>query len=115
AAISIENARLYAEIRRAEAALRHANDELEKRVEERTRELKQAQSQVAELARSAGMAEIAANVLHNVGNVLTSVTADAQMMQASLAASRVGRLKQVAAMLRENPGDLAGFLTTDPR
>ncbi|MGK3999584.1 trifunctional serine/threonine-protein kinase/ATP-binding protein/sensor histidine kinase [Sorangium sp. So ce1024] len=115
AAISIENARLYAEIRRAEAALRHANDELEKRVEERTRELKQAQSQVAESARAAGMAEIAANVLHNVGNVLTSVTADAQMMQESLAASRVGRLKQVAAMLRENQGDLAGFLTTDPR
>jgi hypothetical protein len=43
AAISIENARLYAEVQRAEAALRAANDELEKRVEERTHELKQAQ------------------------------------------------------------------------
>ncbi|WP_434043336.1 MULTISPECIES: trifunctional serine/threonine-protein kinase/ATP-binding protein/sensor histidine kinase [Sorangium] len=115
AAISIENARLYAEVQRAEVALRHANDELEKRVEERTRELKQAQSQIAESARAAGMAEVAANVLHNVGNVLTSVTADAQMMQESLAGSRVGRLKQIAAMLQENRGDLAGFLTSDPR
>ena len=39
AAISIENARLYADVQRAEAALRQANDELEQRVEERTREL----------------------------------------------------------------------------
>ncbi|MGK3985124.1 AAA family ATPase [Sorangium sp. So ce136] len=115
AAISIENARLYAEVQRAEAALRHANDELEKRVEERTRELKQAQSQIAESARGAGMAEIASNVLHNVGNVLTSITADAQMMQESLTSSRVGRLKQIAAMLQDNRGDLAQFLTKDPR
>src|SRR4029078_2116792 len=38
AAISIENARLYADVQRARTELRQANDELERRVEERTRE-----------------------------------------------------------------------------
>src|SRR5262249_16802353 len=72
AAISLENARLYADVQRAETALRRANDDLEKRVEERTRELRLAQAQLVETARSAGMAEVATSVLHNVGNVLTS-------------------------------------------
>ena len=43
-----------------EAALRLANEELEKRVEERTRELKEAQTRLMDTAREVGMAEIAA-------------------------------------------------------
>ena len=103
AAISIENARLYADVQRAEAALRRANDELEQRVEERTRELKQAQAQLVDTARAAGMAEVASNVLHNVGNVLTSAVINLETMQQAVGASRVGRLKQVAALLAGAP------------
>ncbi|WP_224369498.1 trifunctional serine/threonine-protein kinase/ATP-binding protein/sensor histidine kinase [Hyalangium versicolor] len=115
AAISIENARLYAEVQRAEVALRQANDELERRVEERTRELKQTQAQLMDTARAAGMAEVAANVLHNVGNVLTSAMINLQMMRRKADASRVGRLEQVVAMLKEHQDDLAGFFTRDAR
>jgi predicted ATPase/GAF domain-containing protein len=114
-AISIENARLYAEVQRAEAALRTANDELEQRVEERTRKLKEAQSQLVDAARSAGMAEIASNVLHNVGNVLTSAIVTLDHARAAVDASRVGRVKQLSAMLEEHSGDLADFLTRDAR
>ncbi|QRK09646.1 AAA family ATPase [Archangium violaceum] len=114
AAISIENARLYAEVQRAETALRQVNDELEKRVEERTRELKQAQSRLVDTARSAGMAEIAANVLHNVGNVLTSAVINLQMMREMVNASRMGRLKQVSTLLEEHQNDLEDFLTQNP-
>ena len=95
AAISLENARLYAEVQRAETALRRANDDLEKRVEERTRELRQAQAQLVETARSAGMAEVATSVLHNVGNVLTSAIINVQTLSQVLEGSRLGRLKQV--------------------
>ncbi|MDY7227322.1 trifunctional serine/threonine-protein kinase/ATP-binding protein/sensor histidine kinase [Hyalangium rubrum] len=115
AAISIENARLYADVQRAEGALRRANDELEKRVEERTRELKQAQAQLVDTARSAGMAEVAANVLHNVGNVLTSAVINVQTLSQTVGSSRVGRVKQVSSMLEANQNALADFLTRDGR
>jgi len=115
AAISIENARLYADVQNAETALRRANDELEKRVEERTRELKRTQVRLVDAARSAGMAEIAANVLHNVGNVLTSAVINLQTVRQTMNVSRLGRLKQVTQMLDENHDNLAGFFTQDQR
>jgi predicted ATPase/signal transduction histidine kinase len=115
AAISIENARLYADVQRAETALRRANDELEKRVEERTRELRQAHAQLVETARAAGMAEVATNVLHNVGNVLTSAIINVQVMNQTVDTSRLGRLKQVTTLLAEHRPELADFLTRDPR
>ncbi len=114
-AISIENARLYADVQRAEAALRQANDELERRVEERTRELKETQAQLVDTARATGMAEIASNVLHNVGNVLTSAVVNLDVMRKVLEASRVSRVKQVSALIEENRGHLVEFLTQDPR
>lgn len=115
AAISIENARLYEDIQRAEAALRQANEELELRVEERTRELTQTQAQLVETARIVGMAEVATNVLHDVGNALTSITADMEVMRRAAISSRLGRIKQVARLLEEHREDLPGFFTQDPR
>ncbi|WP_257448755.1 trifunctional serine/threonine-protein kinase/ATP-binding protein/sensor histidine kinase [Archangium lipolyticum] len=115
AAISIENARLYAEVQRAEAALRHANDELERRVDERTHELKQTQARLVETARAVGMSEIASNVLHNVGNVLTSAVVNLEMMRRAVGSSRVVRVRQVSALLEENRGGLGDFFTKDPR
>jgi len=113
AAISLENARLYADVQRAETALRRANDELEKRVDERTRELRQAQTQLVETARRAGMAEVATDVLHNVGNVLTSAIINVQTMNQTLGSSRMGRLKQVSDLFVEHKQTLADFLTQD--
>ncbi|HEX5751793.1 MAG TPA: ATP-binding sensor histidine kinase [Archangium sp.] len=115
AAISMENARLYAEVQHAEAALRRANDELETRVEERTRELRDAQAQLVDTARAVGMSEIASNVLHNVGNVLTSAVVNLELMRESVGASRVGRLTQLAQMLHSHRDGLADFLTRDAR
>ncbi|QRK11163.1 AAA family ATPase [Archangium violaceum] len=115
AAISIENARLYDEVQRAETALRHAKDELERRVDERTHELKQTQVRLVETARAVGMTEIASNVLHNVGNVLTSAVVNLEVTRQAVGSSRVVRVKQVAALLEEHRGRLGDFFTTDPR
>jgi len=115
AAISIENARLYADVQRAKAELRRSNDELEQRVEERTRELKEAQARLVDTARSVGMAEVASNVLHNVGNVLTSAVINLEMMQRAVGSSRVGRLKQATALLLEHRAKLASFLAPNAR
>ncbi|MFY0571048.1 trifunctional serine/threonine-protein kinase/ATP-binding protein/sensor histidine kinase [Archangium lansingense] len=115
AAISIENARLYADVQRAKKDLRRANDELEQRVEERTRELKEAQARLVDTAREVGMTEIAANVLHNVGNVLTSAVINLEMMRQAVGSSRVSRLKQTSALLLENREGLADHLAQHPR
>ncbi|HYH99553.1 GAF domain-containing sensor histidine kinase, partial [Hyalangium sp.] len=115
AAISIENARLYTDLHRAEAALRQANEELERRVEERTRELTKAQSQLVETARMVGMAEVATNVLHDVGNALTTIVVDTGMMRQAVASSRLSRMRQVAALMEEHRADLPRFFAQDPR
>jgi len=115
AAISIENARLYADVQLAKAELRRSNDELEQRVEERTRELRDAQARLVDTARAVGMAEVASNVLHNVGNVLTSAVINLETMQRAVGASRVGRLKQATTLLLEHRTELASFLAPNAR
>ncbi len=115
AAISIENARLYADVQRARAELRQANDVLEQRVEERTSELKQAQARLVDTAREVGMSEVASNVLHNVGNVLTSAVINLETMYRAVGSSRVGRLKQATTLLLEHRESLADFLAPGAR
>jgi signal transduction histidine kinase/integral membrane sensor domain MASE1 len=115
AAIALENARLYADVQRGKAELRQANDELEQRVEERTRELKQAQSRLVDTAREVGMSEVASNVLHSVGNVLNSAGIGLETMYKAVGSSRVGRLKQATALLLEHREHLADFLAPGAR
>ncbi len=70
-------------------------------------------------AHYAGMAEIAIDVLHNVGNALTSVKVSSATLQHDLETSRVARVEQAAEMLESRAGtgarELAAFLTDDPR
>jgi signal transduction histidine kinase/integral membrane sensor domain MASE1 len=115
AAIALENARLYADVQRGKAELRQANDELEQRVEERTRELKQAQARLVDTAREVGMSEVASNVLHSVGNVLTSAVINLETMSKEVGTSRIGRLKQATNLLLEHRENLAEFLAPGAR
>jgi GAF domain-containing protein len=108
AAISLDNASLYDE-------LSTLNRELEARVEDRTRALRSAQEQLLASARKAGMADVAIEVLHSVGNALNSVNISAQMIQAQLAGSKTETLARVTAILEECRGDLAGFFLRDKR
>lgn len=100
-AVSLENAQLYAE--------------LELRVQERTRQLRTAQAELLDTARRAGMAEIATNVLHNVGNVLNSVNISANLASSRLRSSRVSGLARAAQMLKEHGDHLADFVTRDEK
>jgi two-component system, NtrC family, sensor kinase len=102
-------------VQRREEALRQSNEGLEQRVEERTRELKDIHQQLVQTARRAGMAEIATNVLHNVGNVLNSVYTSAQLAKDRTTGMRVEHVSRVAQMLEERQSDLTTFLTQDGR
>jgi signal transduction histidine kinase len=103
------------QVQRREEELRQANEGLEQRVDERTRELKDVHAQLVKTARQAGMAEVATNVLHNVGNVLNSVYTSAQIARERVTDMRLEHVSRVANMLQERQGDLNTFLSQDER
>ncbi|MEO8429442.1 MAG: ATP-binding protein, partial [Verrucomicrobiota bacterium] len=98
-----------------DTALQTGRDQLEKRVEERTRELENTHKQLVEASRLGGMAEIATNVLHNVGNVLNSVNVSASLVIDSVKKSKTSSLAKVVGLLREHDQDLGTFITSDPK
>ena len=107
--------RSYAEINRMNHALQQANEQLEERVESRTRQLREAQSELLATARQAGMAEIATNVLHNVGNVLNSVNISADLLSRKLRASKTLGLAKVVQMMNEHKDELGHFIEHDEK
>jgi signal transduction histidine kinase len=102
-------------VQQREAELRQANEGLEQRVEERTRELKTVHGQLIQTARQAGMAEIATNVLHNVGNVLNSVYTSAQLARDRVSGLKLEQVVKVSNLLEERREDLTTFVTQDER
>src|SRR6185503_7797432 len=78
-------------------------------------DLEKAQRNVLEASRMAGMAEVATGVLHNVGNVLTSLNVSANVISGSLRQSKAGSLSKLSALLEEHQSDLGTFLTDDPK
>jgi signal transduction histidine kinase len=100
-AVALENAQLY--------------ERLERKVSEQTQQLHEAQSRVLTEARRAGMAQIATNVLHNVGNVLTSVNVSAHVLSTQVRQSPASRVGDVARLLKEHSGDLEAFFGPDGR
>ncbi len=124
-----QNLQAMYDLSERQARLEAVNASIELQVTERTAELRQEnrERQRAEEAliaahrdlltssRLAGMAEIATNVLHNVGNVLNSVNVSAGLVSESVRRSKVSSLSRLAALLREHEADLADFLTIDPK
>lgn len=85
-------------------------------------ELKEAQSKIEEVqaqllatARLAGMAEIATNVLHNIGNVLNSVNVSANVLSSQVRASKAPGLAKAVQLLDEHAADLGDFLSHDEK
>ena len=113
--LAIHLMRSFTVINRVNKALQTANEDLELRVEERTRELKDTQSELLDTARQAGMAEIATNVLHNVGNVLNSVNISADLVTRKLRGSKALGLGKAMQLINDHQGDLGTFLTEDPK
>lgn len=65
--------------------------------------------------REAGKAEVATGVLHNVGNVLTSVTTSASLIRERLHVSPLDRIKIIAEQFISQGDNLGQFLENDPR
>ncbi|MCB2182967.1 MAG: GHKL domain-containing protein [Desulfobulbaceae bacterium] len=71
-------------LRSSKRQLDEYSKSLEEKVEERTRELREAQAELVSQAHEAGMAEMAVGVLHNIGNAITPVKVTISMMSERL-------------------------------
>jgi signal transduction histidine kinase len=80
-----------------------------------TKKLRKTQRLLADAARAAGKAEIATDVLHNVGNVLNSINVSAGAIQETVRASEVTSLNKAVDIIEQHLGDLGVFLTQDDR
>ena len=106
------------EHRRTSAQLAKRTKLLENEIAERERmqqEIERVHRRLLEISHQAGMAEVATNVLHNVGNVLNSVNISATVVTANAKNSRVSFLVKIAALLEDHPADLEIYLTSDPK
>ena len=61
------------------------------------------------------MAEVATDVLHNVGNVLNSVNVGCSLSIDRVKSSKISGLSKISALLEENGGRLGEFFTNDSR
>jgi ligand-binding sensor domain-containing protein/signal transduction histidine kinase len=107
-----------ASLQREETQLKQRTQSLEKEIEERKRmeeENRRIHRELLEKSRQAGMAEIATNVLHNIGNVLNSVNISASLVVDNVKQSRAASLAKVAALMREHEHDLGTFITRDAK
>ena len=122
---------MLTQIQRQDAALQQAQNDLEKKVEERTEALQQeinerirtekaletVHRQLLEISREMGMAEVATGVLHNVGNVLNSVNVSSNLITEGLRNTRTSaeNLARAAELMNAQGQNLGAFMGTDPR
>ena len=78
-------------------------------------EQEQLRMQLGETEYKIEMANVASTVLHNVGNVLTSVMVAANMVESLVAQSSVTLVNRVAELLATHREDLGTYLTEDPK
>jgi signal transduction histidine kinase len=102
----------------AQFELRRNLKELRETIIQRERaeaELKETHSRLVEASRLAGMAEVATNVLHNVGNVLNSVNVSSSLIAEKIRDSKVVNIAKIVALMRLHERDLGNFIANDPK
>ena len=70
---------------------------------------------VVETAREAGMSEIANGILHNVGNVLNSVSVAAGLVVEKLRTSKLAKLERLASLAEQRGEALGEYIANDPK
>jgi PAS domain S-box-containing protein len=78
-------------------------------------ELERVHRELVTASREAGMAEVATNVLHNVGNILNSVNISADVVTQRIKRSCAPGVSRLAALLSQHASGPGRFLLDDPR
>ncbi|MGQ0667283.1 MAG: ATP-binding protein [Nitrospiraceae bacterium] len=98
--------------------LEHTNQSLVVEIAERKKvesEREVLNRRLQEASRQIGMAEVAASVLHNVGNVLNSVNVSVGMIHKTLERTPVGKFGRIGQMVRDHMNDLSVYLAQDEK
>lgn len=114
----VEKERALTQLREQTAELSRLNQNLNTEIIERQRaeeKLEQTHRELVEVARSAGKAEIATDVLHNVGNVLNSVNTSALTIDERLNNPKRRQIDRIIDLLETNRERLGEYLTHDER
>jgi len=109
---------LEAEVKKKTAYLSRALEELQSEMDGRKRmeaEIERTQNELLAASRQAGMVEIAADVLRNVGNILKNADVSATLVSDQVKQSKIANVVHVGNLIREHVKDLGDFLARDPR
>jgi signal transduction histidine kinase/putative methionine-R-sulfoxide reductase with GAF domain len=102
AAITIENAQLIESLREARKQLETYALELERKVEERTQELKRSQEQLLKAQRLAVIGELAGMVGHDLRNPLTSISGAQYYLKKRLSLEANDKIRDMLELIERN-------------
>jgi len=102
AAITIENVQLIESLREARKQLEVYAEQLEQKVEERTRELKKSQEQLLRAQRLAVIGELAGMVGHDLRNPLTSIAGAEYYLKKRLSLEANHKIKEMLELIEKN-------------
>jgi predicted nucleic acid-binding Zn-ribbon protein len=111
-------AELESEVKKKTAYLSRAIEELQSEIDGRKRmeaEVEKTQKELLAASRQAGMVEIAAGVLRNVGNILKNADVSASLVSDQVKQSKIANVVHVGNLIREHVKDLGDFMARDPR
>jgi signal transduction histidine kinase len=103
---------------RTETQLHEKTGLLQAQIEERNRmqiEVEHIHRELVDASRQAGQAEVAASVLHNVGNVLNSVNVSTNLVTEQVRRLPLDSFHKAVELMREHAADLDRFITTDEK
>ena len=106
---------IWQEREKAQADLVALNEDLENQVAARTKQLEEAQQHALEQAHRAGMADIAAGALHNIGNLINSAKTNATLLKQTMNESKISSLQQANDLLQANMHQIDTFIANDPK
>jgi signal transduction histidine kinase/putative methionine-R-sulfoxide reductase with GAF domain len=102
AAITIENTQLMEGLREARKQLETYAEQLEQKVEERTRELKKSEEQLLKAQRLAVIGELSGMVGHDLRNPLTSIAGAEYYIKKQLSSKAGNRVKEMLDLIEKN-------------
>lgn len=96
-------------------SLKDMIENLDMKVNERTRQLQITQEELVRTARDAGMADIATGIIHNIGNVLNSLNISCAEINQTIEGSKLPTLKKMNQLLIVHREDLGKFFSEDEK